>query len=262
MITEKDWLLYTTKISWEATSNFQVKEWVFNVYADDILVLFRGDIVSRHISDLGDGMKIPMLLEREDIIAFNPSSFDVWLSIYTWFDENIWENKIYAYGTKDKQVDSINTMITNLWSKGSLIPWKFVEIDWLDIKEQWESLSEMLSYVLWLVTIYWNFTSIWQAISHAVIQLPLVWSIVSEEENILKIVQLLRENKMFMIIDYQAMKSGQLMQINIDDQEILDIWSEWLWWERFDQTWVLQQIQEKYWDSLDLSNYVLKFLRK
>lgn len=258
----KDWIIYASGIQDQTIWGIEMKEGDFELYGESVLVLFKQAIVEKDFKDIGDGMKVPYLCKRDEKVYFLLSAFDSGLGIYKWFDESSWDSKTYAYWLNSSEVDYTNDLLSTLWSQATLVAWKFIEIHWLQEDKGIERLIEIISYFLWLTILYWNFTNIWQSISHAVIQLPLVGTIAAQEENILSMIEKLREHHMFMVVDYQPMKSGQVLQINIDDQEILDIWSIWLWWEKFDQTWVREKIQEFCGDWLDLDKYVLKFLRK
>jgi len=76
-----------------------------------------------------------------------------------------------------------------------------------------------------IALIYGNWSRIENSLSHVSVQLPLVDSLASLEDHLLKMIDIFFDNKLFMTYDYQDMKAGQLMQIHIDDHEILDVWS-------------------------------------
>ncbi len=245
---------------WDEVYDLQVKEGVFPTHCEEVLVMHKWNIKSMRPQEIWDGMEVVKLKAKswklkDEIDKVNLISG---MSIYQWFDENTWTQETYAYGIDRSKIDWINDVCKDLWLWVSLEDEKFVKItNWsFQIPEDW-----LLSFFFWLVLIYGKFTIVDEVLRHAVIQLPLVGSIAMQEEILLNLKEVLFEQELYLTITYLTQKSWQLLQVNIHDEEILDIWSSWLWWEAHEYDTLRNEI--KNFAQIDeIDNYVLKFLHK
>lgn len=205
-------------------------------------------------------MLVPVLTWGVDL-PIDKESIIGWMCVYEWFDENTWTTAYYAYGVDRKMIPWILELTDALWLWVDLEDGKFIKI--VDGKAaEVPQDDKALSWLFGLALIYGKFTIIADQLKHVVIQLPLSWSIAAREDDIFKLKNKLFERWLFLTSSYVDQKSGQLLQINIDDTQILNTWGTWIWAETDTMSEWKILLQESLWDDIDLSDYVLKLLRK
>ncbi len=240
--------------------DLQVKEGVFETSLWEILVIHKKNIKSIRPQEIGDGMKVIVTKEPYNDVDLDAASVVSWMTIYEWFDEHSGSTMFYAYGFDKNKIERANALCTQLELPISLHPEKFVR---LEATQNGDYTSiHPLSYIFGLVLVYGSFDIQGECIQHAKIHLPLEWSIASYEERMLSTIQSLHAQWLYITYDYQDQKNWQMLQINIDDREILDIWSWWMWWEEYDMGEYIAKIDDFVWHTDFTTDKVLKFLHK
>ena len=269
-----DYLIYKNNPSiLDTCYEFQTREWSFLSKGKETFVLHKKQLKYLNIKEIWDGMEIPLLISKKErdssSYKLNHKAYISGISIYQWFDEKVGEKQYYAYGIDRSKLDSIHSVLEHTWSDITLEDSKFIRIKNWDFDlwvmqhmlDDWDIVS-ILSCIFGIGLIYGHAIQIDDALSHMVIHVPLVDSIALLEDQLLQMIQILWDHQLYMTYDYQDRKSGQTLQIGINDQEILDLYSQWMWWKKYDISLAQWLLQEELWEERDLSNYVLKFLHK
>ena len=264
-----DNLIYKNDLTLHTVYDFYVKEWNFRSRGKETFVFHKRQLKIMNIRDIGDGMRIPFLKNKSLLKKYDNTMVKFWMSSYQWFDEKNGETKYYAYWAKSDTIKWVNLVSEQLELWVELKEWKFVEIQWWEHDSSFithviasQKLDDISSFLFGIALIYGNWSRIENSLSHVSVQLPLVDSLASLEDHLLKMIDIFFDNKLFMTYDYQDMKAGQLMQIHIDDHEILDVWSGRLWGEEYDLGEYKSKIDEYVWQSNFTKDKVLKFLHK
>ncbi len=245
---------------WDNSYNFYMKEGIFATSGEKLLVIHKNEIRLMRPQEVWDGMEIVILKEENIEHKIDRDSVVLWISIYEWFDENTSEIKYYAYWFDRSKIDWVQEVCNLLDIPVQLHMEKFVRLVFKQIQNN--TVLHELSYLFWLALIYghFDFSDAW--LKHVKIHLPLEGSISAKEDGILAIITWLHKQWIYISHDYQDQKNGQLLQLNINDQELLDLWSKRLWGNDYDYSDRQQMIQEYLWNTITISNYVLKFLHK
>lgn len=211
--------------------------------------------------EVGDGMDVIALcagsvqekeLEIESVTAG--------MCVYEWFDENTWETQYYGYWFDRNKIEWVQDICNKIWASVQLHEEKFIRIE---ASHNLDNQTEVhvLSYLFWLALIYGTFDG-WEWLKHVKIHLPLEWTIAKYEEKIWAMIEWLKNEKLYITHNHQDQKNGQLLQLNIDDKQILDIWSGWLWWGKYDVSKYRNKIDELLGHDNFTKDKVLKFLHK
>lgn len=261
MIREQQTWFIGNKI-WDLSYDLQVKEWIFPTTCEQILVLHKKNLKMMRPQEIGDGMQVVKLNNTNWSADLDIESVVWGMCIYEWFDENVGTVQYYAYAIDRDKVDRIQDICNTLALPITIDVQKFVCLK-TSLDSMHNTWTWLLSYMFGLALIYGHF-DIWeQGLKHVKIHLPLEWSIAQSQERILAAIEWLhRYDWLYITYDYQDQKNWQILQLHINDQELLDIWSTWLGGEEYDMSEYHTMIQEYVRDELDLSNYVLKFLHK
>jgi hypothetical protein len=246
-----------------------LKEGDFESMLQEVVVLHKKQVKCMRPQEIGDGIAVvQVILDNKESIDPSNEYIVAGMSIYTWFDEVAWVSEVYAYGFERSKLTWVNDVCLALDLWVSLEWGKFIKVLWGKSIDDMSDLCdpnnmvEIYAFLFGICLIYGKFDVEGDVMHHSVIQVPLVESIAALESVLVAMQQVLFAQKVYITIDYQTMKSGQMMQINIDDREILDLRGSRLGWEAYDDREVRELLSWYVWSDRDLDQYVLKLLRK
>lgn len=117
----------------EKQIRFAAREGVFWLPDAEILIVWKGKAVRMAANQIGDGMQVPLVFEREVVKTIDWSWVTKWLSLYQEYDEesDSWQTFLWKYQWGEEGMQAINALRQRHdWGIVVQKVWKFVQVTW------------------------------------------------------------------------------------------------------------------------------------
>ena len=256
----------------EKQIRFAVREGVFWLPDAEILVVWKGKAVRMRANQIGDGMIVPLLYEREAVKIIDWSWVIKWLSLYQEYDEDndSWQTYLWKYPWWESWMQAINEL-SNQHDLGIFIEkvGKFVQVTWAkSFFHDWSvpTVQEALWFLVGICLWYGapkNKTD--QTITTWQVNLPCLWEIMRHEALINNALEVCREQGIFLIHSDVKQRDLAVWNWTIHDTELVaflrSIWTDTRPVSVLQSTseLLIVDYSEEKWVKWD---YVLKFVGK
>jgi hypothetical protein len=212
----------------EKQIRFGAREGVFWLPDAEILVVWKGKVVRMRANQIGDGMLVPLLFEREVVKVADRSWVVNWLSLYQEYDEDndSWQTFLWKYPWGEWGMQAINN-VSNQHNLGIFIEkiGKFVQVTWATpFSRDWSSPSvqEALWFLIGICLWYGapkNKTD--QTISTWQVNVPCLWEIMRHEALIKNALEVCREQGILLIHSDVKQRDLTVWNWTIHDVELV-----------------------------------------
>lgn len=213
---------YTYDVSWYTFSDFD--KWM--------IVLHKKERKIINLKNLGDTMSIVYLQNTpagKQGSTFNlpPSTFNSsFLKLFQWFDEGTNKKYYFIPGMGEAQQQEKNSILKKLWTNYSIEKTaKGMLVQGINETNE-EEEENSISYLFWLILIYWKREIKNKELASIKIQIPLSGQHLIHQEKLDAMIKDLQNHGIFFKINKLANKNGIVYQMSTNDYELLEIWAK------------------------------------
>lgn len=204
---------------------YTVGGYMFSDFDKGILVLNKKVWKIINLKNLSDNMSVAYV--KDDVIGnieFSLSSFEDALKIFQGFDEESGKKYFFLPALWEKELSVKNIILWKLWSACIL---KKTDKGIVVESSQIATLESPLSFLLWLLVMYWKFDVKKSALVSMRIQLPLFWQYLKYADVLDGMMMQLQEQGIFMKSDKLQSSNWIIYQISCSDYEVLEVFAKW-----------------------------------
>ena len=235
--------------------SYNVSGYCFSDYDKWIIVYHKKQFKIINLKDLDDKMWIILVWEHDDEydgMELDLESMESALKLFDWFDENTGEKYYFLYKYGENKMNELQEKLTRLGSKIQL-----------QKTEKWiclllvdeELVYNPISFLFWLVLVYWNFQIKDWDLKAIKVQIPLFGKYMEEQDIIDEMVAVLAENGLYVNKNIQRTDDGVIYELTSSDYELLQHFARF--YEPIEK-WLKIS---KYDDVLDVKKELIEFIQ-
>lgn len=203
--------------------------WKFSDWDKGMVVLHKKDFKVVNLKHLGDGMQVIYVKNVECwVLNVELNSFKQGFGIFHGFDEETGKEYSFLPGFAHKEIETLNKKFTSLGlDLVSTISPKWVLVNVVAVRDIWDSLSEIMSFLFALFLIYGKFEIKKSELLGVKIQVPLFGQYLRYQEQFDGMVTILQNEGIFIKTDVLETNNGVVYQMSSTDYELLEIFAKW-----------------------------------
>ena len=202
--------------------------WKFSDFDKGMVVLHKKDFKVVNLKHLGDGMQVIWIKDSWiGELNLNIDIFKQGFWIFHWFDEETGKEYSFLPGFSHKEIDGLNKKFVSLGlDLASEISPKWVLINVESVRDIWNSLAEIMSFLFALFLVYGKFEIKKSELLGVKIQVPLFGQYLRYQDQFDGMVTILQNAGVFIKTDVLETNNGVVYQMSSTDYELLEIFAK------------------------------------
>ena len=202
--------------------------WKFSDWDKGMVVLHKKDFKVINLKHLGDGMQVIYVKSVGCwVLGLELKSFKQGFWIFHWFYEDTGKEYSFLPGFPHKEIEGLNKKFVSLGlDLVSVISPKWVLINVWSVRDIWDSLTEIMSFLFALFMVYGKFEIKKSELLGVKIQGPLFGQYLRYQDQFDGMSKILQDTGIFIKTDVLETNNGVVYQMSSTDYELLEIFAK------------------------------------